>query len=196
MKNSERILRVAKLNGGIITTQQVNDMKIHRNFLRIMVEQGLLERSARGVYLLLSEANDEFYNLHIRFKKGVFSNISALHLLGFTESIVTNFDMTFPASYNTATVKTEVNAHRVKKELYELGIIPVKTPLGNEVYTYCIERTLCDILRSRNAVNAKVIAEAYQKYAQYRKKNVSLFLKYAKATRVEAKAKQYLDLFI
>ena len=122
MTNSERILKAAESNGGTITTEQVNEMNIHRTTLRTMVDKGLLDHSARGVYVLPAKLDDEFYNLQIRFKKGVFSNISALYLLGFTDRTPIRFDMTFPASYNTSSVKDEVIAHRVKKELYEKGV--------------------------------------------------------------------------
>lgn len=99
MKNSEKILKAAELNGGTITTEEVNELNIHRTILRTMVEKGLLDHSARGVYVLPSKLDDEFYNLQVRFKKGVFSNVSALYLLGFTDRTPFKFDMTFPASY-------------------------------------------------------------------------------------------------
>ena len=49
MTSSERILKAAEANGGTITTEQVNKMKIHRTILRNMVDKGLLDHSARGV---------------------------------------------------------------------------------------------------------------------------------------------------
>lgn len=118
MTSSERILKAAEANGGTITTEQVNKMKIHRTILRNMVDKGLLDHSARGVYVLTTKLDDEFYNLQTRLKKGVFSNGTALYLLGFTDRTPIKFDMTFPASYNTSAVKNEITAHRVKKELF------------------------------------------------------------------------------
>ena len=78
MTNSDRILKAAESNGGTITTEQVNEMKIHRTTLRNMVDKGFLDHCARGVYVLPTKLDDEFYNLQTRFKKGVFSNVSAL----------------------------------------------------------------------------------------------------------------------
>lgn len=196
MTNSERILKAAELNGGTITTEQVNKMKIHRTILRTMVDKGLLDHSARGVYVLPTKLDDEFYNLQTRFKKGVFSNISALYLLGFTDRTPIKFDMTFPASYNTSSVKDEIIAHRVKKELYEHGIINVKTPSGNEVRVYCIEHTLCDILQVRYAIDIQVVTDAFKRYSKYRYKNLPLLSEFAKMSRVEAKVRQYLEVLI
>lgn len=196
MTNSERILKAAELNGGTITTDQVNKMKIHRSFLRTMVDKGLLDHSARGVYVLPDKLDDEFYNLQTRLKKGVFSNVSALYLLGFTDRTPIKFDMTFSASYNTSSIKNEITAHRVKKELYEKGIVRVKTPSGNGVNVYCIEHTLCDILQVRYAIDIQVITDAFKRYSKYRAKNIPLLLEFAKMSRVEAKVRQYLEILI
>lgn len=196
MTNSERILKAAELNGGTITTEQVDKMKIHRSFLRAMVDKGLLDHSARGVYILPTKLDDEFYNLQIRFKKGVFSNVSALYLLGFTDRTPIKFDMTFPASYNTSSIKNEINAHRVKKELYEKGIVRVKTPSRNEVNVYCIEHTLCDILQVRYAIDIQVITDAFKRYSKYREKNIPLLSEFAKISRVEPTVRQYLEVLI
>ena len=196
MTNTDRILKAAKLNGGTITTEQVTEMKIHRTTLRTMVDKGLLDHSARGVYVLPTKLDDEFCNLQTRFKKGVFSNVSALYLLGFTDRTPTKFDMTFPASYNTSSIKDEIIAHRVKKELYEQGVIRVKTPAGNEVNAYCIEHTLCDILQARYAIDIQIITDAFKKYAKCKNRNLPLLSKFAKMSRVEAKVRQYLEVLI
>ncbi len=194
--NSEMILKEAELNGCTITTEQVNKMKIHRTVLRTMVDKGLLEHSARGVYILPAKLDDEFYNLQTRFKKGVFSNTSALYLLEFTDRTPIKFDMTFPASYNTSTFNNEINAHRVKKKLYENGIVSVQTPAGNSVDVYCIKHTLCDILNARYTIDIQVITEAFKRYSKYKNKNIPLLSEYAKKSRVEAKVRQYLEVFI
>jgi predicted transcriptional regulator of viral defense system len=196
MKNSEKILKAAELNGGTITTEEVNGLNIHRAILRTMVEKGLLDHSARGVYVLPSKLDDEFYNLQVRFKKGVFSNVSALYLLGFTDRTPFKFDMTFPASYNTSSIKDEIIAHRVKKELYEHGIVSVKTPSGNEVNAYCIEHTLCDILQVRYAIDIQVITDAFKRYSKYKNKNLPLLSEFAKMSRVETKVRRYLEVLI
>ena len=196
MTNSDRILKAAESNGGTITTEQVNKMKIHRTTLRNMVDNGLLDHCARGVYVLPTKFDDEFYNLQTRYKKGVFSNVSALYLLGFTDRTPIKFDMTFPASYNTSSIKDAIIAHRVKKELYEQGVIIVKTPSGNEVNAYCIEHTLCDVLKPRYEIDIQVIADAFKRYAKYKNKNLPLLSEFAKMSRVEEKVRHYLEVLI
>ena len=196
MTSSERILKAAEANGGIITTEQVNKMNIHRTTLRNMVDKGLLDHSARGVYVLPSKLDDEFYNLQTRLKKGVFSNGTALYLLGFSDRTPSRYDMTFPASYNTSAVKNEIMAHRVKKELYERGIISVKTPFGNSVNVYCIEHTLCDILQERYCMDIQIVTDAYKKYARYKDKNLNQLMEFSKVARVEEKVRRYMEVLL
>ena len=196
MTNSEKIIKAAEANGGIITTEQVNKMNIHRTILRNMVDKGLLDYSARGVYVLPTKLDDELYNLQRRLTKGVFSNGTALYLLGFTDRTPNRFDMTFPASYNTSALKNEITAHRVKKELYEQGIIGVKTPHGNEVNAYCIEHTLCDILQVKYAIDIQVVTDAFKRYSKYKDKNLPLLSQFAKMSRVEEKVRKYLEVLI
>ena len=80
MTNSERILKAAEFNGGTITTGQVDEMNIHRTTLRIMVDKGLLDHPTRGVYVLPTKLDDEFYNLQIRFKRGIFKYICIIFI--------------------------------------------------------------------------------------------------------------------
>lgn len=196
MTDSERVLKFAEDNGGTVTTEQINKMKIHRTILGLLVDKGLLEHSSRGVYILPSQFDDEFYSLQVRYKKGVFSNATSLYLLGFTDRTPIRFDMTFPASYNTSSVNINVTTHRVKMDLYKAGIVSVNTPFGNKVNVYCIERTLCDILQKRNAVDIQVVTDAFKTYAKYKERNIPLLSQYAKMFRVEKKVRPYLEVLI
>ena len=196
MNNSERILDFAKNNGGIIATKQVDKLNIKRGILYNLVRRGELERSSRGVYILPGSFDDELFNLQVKFGKGIFSNLTSLYLLGFTDRTPVRYDMTFPASYNTSAYKNLITAHRVKQEIYSRGIVNAKTPFGNTVKTYCIERTLCDILRTRNEIDVQIITDAFKKYAKSKFRNIPLLSEYAKLIRVENKVRSYLEVLL
>ena len=146
--------------------------------------------------ILPERLDDEFFYLQNRFKKGVFSNGTALYLLGFSDRTPSRYDMTFPASYNTSSVKNEVVAHRVKKELYEQDIISVKTPFGNSVNVYCIEHTLCDILQERYCMDIQIVTDAYKKYARYKDKNLNQLMEFSKVARVKEKVRRYMEVLL
>lgn len=196
MTNINRIMHIISANGGIVTTKELQKLNIHRGYLQTLVKRGVLEHSTRGVYILPDKFDDEFFNLQNRFERGIFSNGTALYLLGFSDRTPNKFDMTFPASYNTSSANQEVIAHRVKKELYENGIVSVKTPGGNDVNVYCIEHTLCDILQARYCIDIQIITDAYKKYARYKYKNLNQLMNFSKLARVEEKVRRYMEVLL
>ncbi len=197
MSNSEIIMEMVKSNNGTITTAEVTKAEISRGSLKYLVDKGILERSARGVYILTAVWDDEFYNLQVRYKKGIFSGETALFLYDLTDRTPKRFQMTFPLSYNTTTLKDEnVKYVRVKKELYSLGVTTVLTPSGNSVKAYGIERTLCDILRGHSNTDIQVVSEAFKRYAKSNKRNIPLLSEYAKKLRVDKKIQSYLEVLI
>ena len=149
MTNSEKIFEILKKNNGVITTVEVTEAGISRGSLKYLVDTGIIERAARGVYQLADVWDDEMYHLQVRYKKGIFSGETALYLHDLTDRTPMRFQMTFPNSYNLTNVKSEnVKCNRVINELYDLGVVEIKTPTGNIVKAYNMERSLCDILRT------------------------------------------------
>ena len=39
----------------------------------------------------------------------------------------------------------------LKEDLYEIGITEIKSPYGNKIKVYDLERTICDIVRDKNS---------------------------------------------
>lgn len=197
MNYAEQIMDLAKMNNGVVTSAQLTQTGIHRYYLKMLVDQGLLERSGRGVYILPRMLDDEMFNLQTRYKKGIFSHATALFLLDLTDRTPTQCSMTFPQNYNVSALKTEnVRGYRVKEELYELGVITGKTPGGNTVKLYNAERTLCDILKGRSNIEIRIVAEAFKRYMKLGKKDIPQLSEYAKLMRVEKKLRSYLQVLL
>ena len=60
-----------------------------------------------------------------------------------------------------------------------------KTPNGNEIKTYNPERTICDILRSRNQMDIQFINEALKRYVRKKERNIDLLYSYAPQFRIQ-----------
>ena len=82
---SEQILKMAEKNNGVVMSAQISKAGILRGNLKNLMERGLLERPARGVYTLPKVFEDEFINLQTRLKKGFFSGETALFLHGYSD---------------------------------------------------------------------------------------------------------------
>lgn len=197
MNVSDKIIQLAKENNGVVTAAILSDKGILRGNLKKLVDEGKLEKTARGVYILPEIWEDEFVNLQARFKKGVFSNETALFLWDLTDQTPNRYDMTFPHNYNLTNVKSEgVNCSRVKQEWYAEGKTQLESPGGNRITVYNMERTLCDILRKRGGINTGIITEAFKRYTVRNDKNIPLLSEYAKMFRVEEKVRSYLEVLI
>lgn len=197
MNVSDKIIQLAKENNGVVTAAILSDKGILRGNLKKLVDEGKLEKTARGVYILPEIWEDEFVNLQARFKKGIFSNETALFLWDLTDRTPNRYDMTFPHNYNLTNVKSEgVNCSRVKQEWYAEGKTQLESPGGNRITVYNMERTLCDILRKRGGINTGIITEAFKRYTARNDKNIPLLSEYAKMFRVEEKVRSYLDVLI
>ena len=194
---SEQIVQYAKENNGIVTAAALSKMRILRGNIKKLVDDGKFERTARGVYILPEIWEDEFVNLQARFKKGIFSNETALFLWDLTNRTPNRYEMTFPHNYNLTNAKNEgVNCSRVKLEWYIEGKMQIESPSGNKITAYNMERTLCDILRKRGGTDTGVITEAFKRYVIRKDKNIPLLSEYAKKFRVEKKVRCYLEVLI
>ena len=107
MNVSDKIIQLAKENNGVVTTTVLSEKRNIARKLKKLVDKGRLEKTARGVYILPEIWEDEFVNVQARFKKGIFSNETALFLWDLTDRTPNRHDMTFPHNYNLTNVKNE-----------------------------------------------------------------------------------------
>ena len=63
-------------------------------------------------------------------------------------------------------MQEECICYYIKPELHRLGVVSLKTTFGNDVRSYNAERTICDILRSRNKMDEETIISAVKNYAK------------------------------
>ncbi|ODR53712.1 transcriptional regulator [Eisenbergiella tayi] len=193
----EMIIKMAKENNGIVTTAMVVAAGFSRGNLKYLVDRGKLERPSRGIYILPEVWEDEFLNLQSRFRRGIFSHETALFLWDLTDRTPNYYYMTFPSSYNLAKPKeNHVKCVQSAKTLYGLGITILRTPGGNEVKVYCMERTLCDILRPNSRVDIQIVTDAFKRYTARQDKNIPLLSEYAKKLKVEKRLRAYLEVLL
>ena len=196
MDNTKKILNIAIENNGIITSAKVTEQGISRTYLSQLVRSGELQKVDRGIYALPEAWEDEFYILQARYPAGIFSHESALFLLSFTDRTPSVITMTFPYGYHAQTLKGKVIIKKANREFYELGVEEILSPNGHTVRVYSIERTLCDILRGKNAIDIEQNLPAIKKYTNSSEKNIPLLIEYAEKLRVLNKLRKYLEVLL
>lgn len=181
---------------GIITAAQVTEAGLHRSVLQKLVDSGDLYRYGRGLYVKTSTWEDDFYLLQRKYGRGIYSYDTALYLLGYSDRTPAKYTMTFPKGYNSASLKQEnIIIKRVIQKNYEFGIIEIKSPSGNPIKVYDLERTLCDILRG-NGSDIQIVTEAMKRYATSKEKDIHRLMQYAENLRVKPKVLHYMEVLL
>ena len=80
-------------------------------------------------------------------------------------------------------------------ENYSFGVIEVKSPCGNLIRVYGLERTLCDILRGSGS-DVQIVGVAMRKYAVSKEKDLHKLIKYADQLRVKPKVLRYMEVLL
>ncbi len=197
MSNYSILINLAKKNNGYITTKEVTNLGIHREYLKLLSKKGVIEKVERGIYMLVDFFDDEMFSLQHRFNKGIYSHGTALFLFHLTDRTPQKYTMTFPLKYNITNVKKKnVEVYRVVDEYYSLGLTKTNTLNGNVVNVYGIERTLCDILRSHSHVSTEEVTNAFKVYSKMRNKDLFILFETAKKLKVDKKVRAYLEVLL
>ena len=78
----------------------------------------------------------------------------------------------------------------------DLGKSEKSSGMGHNIVTYDIERTLCDIIRSRNKIDNQIIIEALKNYAQSKDKDLHRLYKYAENFGIEKILYHYMEVLL
>ena len=187
---------VQSVPNGIITAAQLTKAGLHRGYLHNFVESGELYRFGRGLYVWSDVWEDDFYLLQRKYGRGIYSHDTALYLRGYSDRTPAKYTMTFPKGYNASSLKREnLIVKRVVPENYELGRIEMKSPSGNPIRVYNLERTLCDILRGSGS-DIQIVGEAMKRYAASKDKNIHRLMQYADQLRVKPKVLRYMEVLL
>ena len=188
---------IAKSHGGIIDTKTAVEHGISKAMLYKLCKNEKIHRIVKGQYILPEEMEDELLSISKRSDQIIFSHETALFLHGISDRTPFEHTVTAPSDcVPSAAIKTECKVYYIKSELFELGKITLPTPAGNMVPVYDLERTICDIIRSRNKLGTETFLAALKMYAASPKKNLNKLNTYAKQLRVANVLRQYLEVLL
>jgi len=133
----------------------------------------------------------------LRKGKMVYSHETALFLNDLTDRDPVAYCVTVPTGYNTSKLKQDgLIVHTIKKELLDLGICTKQTTFGNDIRTYNMERTICDILRDRKNQDVAVVSDALKRYVRRSDKDLNRLMRYAGILRIEKVLRNYLEVLL
>lgn len=197
MDYKESLEKLIDGKDGLITTREVEEQGIPRYYLTEFTREGKLERVAHGVYLTSDAFDDELYRLQARSKRIIFSHETALYLHELTDRDPFEWSVTVPRGYNGSNLRDEgIRVYTVKKEVFKMGVIELKTTYGRPIKVYDRERTICDIIRNRNNMDTAILNEGIKRYIDSRDRNIPLLLRYANELDVQNVIRNYMEILL
>ena len=197
MNQYKQLDHLLESQNGLLRTEQAMSAGITKPVFYNYVHSKELERVAHGIYLSKDAWVDSMYLLHLRFSHAVFSHETALFFHDLTDREPLQYTVTVKTGYNPTNLKEEgVQVFTIKVELHEVGLTTLQTPFGHDVPVYDMERTICDLLRSRSRIEKQAIRDALRIYASRRNKNLRTLMRYAELFRVEKILLPYLEVLL
>ena len=167
---------------------------ISRYQLAALLDSGKVKKVKYGLYAFSDVLEDELFIPQIYNNNTVYSNETALYFTGFSDQVPFTYTITVPSGYHSKNLWTDFMVRQVPKEIFHKGIIELKSPYGNPIRVYCIERTLCELLHSRVDFYKERFIPAIQRYMREKSKDVYKVMEYAKMFNVEKKIRPYLEV--
>ena len=162
------------------------------------IRENELEQVSRGVYFTGTNWTDGLYVLHRRCPRAVFSHDEALYYHGLTDREPFVHTLTIYSGYNAHRLIADgsCKVYTVKHELLDIGKIVVKDNNGNMIPMYDLERTICDLIRSRNSIEAQDFNSALKTYVSRKDKDLNRLMEYAKLFRVDNVIRRYMGVLL
>ena len=194
MKKIEILKNYIENNNGIVLASDLKKLNIHKQYLKLLCDEGYIERKEKGVYVKKGKNVNDFFLIQQRYKTGIFSHNTALYFYHLTDRTPLKYDMTFK---NNIRVNDEIiEPHYIKKDKYELGIIELELQDKTTIKVYNLERTIIDILRDRNKIDLQIFNTAMKEYMKRKDKNLIKLSKYAKEFKMEKILKKYMEVLL
>ena len=197
MSQFETLDLLFQQQGGTVRTAQAIEAGVSKPTFYDYVKAHGMEKVAHGIYASPDVWRDSMYLIHLRCKQAVFSHESALLFHDLTDREPLRYVITVKTGYNPSVLKEEgLRVYTVKEDLHSVGCTTAQTPFGHTVPVYDMERTICDLLRSRSRIEEQSFQSALKQYAVRTDKNLRTLMRYAKLFHVEKKLRQYLEVLL
>ncbi len=184
-------------NQGILTPKSARESGMSKYLFYQFLKEHEYEQIAHGMYAAKDEWVDELKVIHKRCPQAIFSHDEAFYYYGLTDREPLTHTITIYSGYNAHRLRADgIKVYTVKKELLSVGRTMVTDHYGNDIPMYDLERTICDLIRSRNQIEAQDFNAALKAYVSRRDKNLNRLMEYAKLFRVDNVLRRYMEVLL
>lgn len=184
-------------NHDILTMEMARKSGVSKyKFYRFLRENGY-EQISHGMYASKNDWIDELAVIHRRCPQGIFSHDEAFYHYGLTDREPLIHTLTLYSGYNAHRLVADgIKVYTVKKELLNVGKTIITDNYGSDIPMYDLERTICDLIRSRNSVEIQEFNSVLKSYISRKDKNLNKLMEYAKLFRVDKVVRRYMEVLL
>lgn len=195
--NIEKIESIYISNSGYISREDIKQKNIPSSFLYIYAKRNNLRKIGPGIYSNKDYTVDNYYLFQKRYKKYIFSGLTALYLNGLTDKVPTHLEVSAPQGYHPTREKNNFLEIRLfsDQNIYRLGIKKIQTIYGHNVNVYDPERSICDLIKNRDKYDSESFIKAIRLYNEKYCNQIKLF-EYAEKLGIRKKVFEIMEIFL
>ena len=198
MTRTEQILALVR-EKGIIRACDLKERNISRNYLYKLCQEGILERTAKGLYILSNSLITEhrsLIELTKQIPKAVICLISALSFHQLTTQLPSDVWIALPkGSWKPKIAYPPLNVSLFSNSSYLYGI-EEHNVCNNIIKVYSVAKTIADCFKFRNKVCLDVAIESLQEGLFNKKVSINELVEAAEVNRVLNVMKPYLEALV
>ena len=181
----------------IITTNELRQLKTSKTTFYKNIDHLGFKKVAHGIYAKKNALIDPLFIISKRCPQAVFSHDEALFYYGLIDNEPQKVTFTIYSGYNkTKLQKDNYKVFTIKKDLLDLGKIYIEDQFKNVVSIYDLERTICDLIRSRSYYDVETFNKALKTYAKRKDKDLGKLFEYARKFSIDKILRKYLEILL
>ena len=196
MTNENKILEMIQ-DKGLLTNNYLKENNIPKSAVKRLLAKEKIVKVKKGLYNTSDNLTDEYFTAIYGSKEAIFSYFTALYFWDLCEMVPMIYDITVKKNYGGILQKnSKIKLHYVDEKIFDLGKTYIKSPQGQVVCCYDIERCLCDLIKSQDNLYFDYIKYAFNEYYKVQKHDTFKLLKYARELGIEEKVSKFVRFFL
>jgi len=195
----EKIKEIFYANHGYSSTGDISSAGIDRKYLKVLVNEGNIERIKRGLYRWKDtkfDVEEELITVSKIIQQGIICLVSALAYYDLTSYTPGEYTVAVRRNYNIKLPDyPPIKLYYFSNKYYMRGIEEIDIN-GNIIKIYNIEKTICDCLRYEDKISKDIIVESIKEYIRRRDKDISKLMDYAAEAKVKNAVQKYIEVLV
>ena len=196
MGKYNRINKLFKSGGGVLTTGELKEAEVSYYFIRKLMQNGKIERVKQGIYRWIEGSNDEWIEVKKIVPQGVFCLFSAAALHELTTFVPSAYHMAIPwKSKVTLPDYPPIRLYFWKDKQYDLGNFNYKND-AVDIAMYDLEKTVCDFVKFRRKVGLDITKEVIRNYLSRKDRNLNKLMAYSRKLKISSVVERYIEVLV